>query len=136
MNTEQLIKKLGDAKDYEEGAYFITGTMVCKSNAGYFVGTECITATSGMWLPEVYSRDSEYMSKGAAERTVRHYTETEIGQSLPVTAAELVDIIKPEHDRTSCSDVKLDNVGRCGRCSLLATAEEGQALEGLDYGIL
>ena len=47
-------------------------------------------------------------------------------------ALELINIIQPKHDRTSCSDGNLDNgfyssgkYTRCARCTLLQIIKEG-----------
>jgi len=56
-----------------------------------------------------------------------------------MTATELIDIIYPEHDRTSCDDENLSNSfyfeddgtqgrSRCIRCSLLVIAEKREVL--------
>ena len=53
-----------------------------------------------------------------------------------LTAKELVDIIQPNHHRTSCSDKKIYNGfysstthTRCGRCTLLQILKEGRLPE-------
>lgn len=63
---EALIKleeEKGDASNYEEEELFITEQCVCRSPAGYYVGTWCIEVLHGHWFPQPYSRDSEYMSE-------------------------------------------------------------------------
>lgn len=132
MNVEELKEKHGDAKNHEEGTHFVSDVTVCESNAGFFVGRQCITSVCGMWLVEVYSRDSEYMSEDDARRRVAHYHE--VLKNTPMSAQGLVDIIRPEHDRTSCSDEYLVNAGRCSRCTLLRTIKENKALDGINYG--
>lgn len=49
-----------------------------------------------------------------------------------LTARELIDVICPEHSRTSCNDNNLDNglysgdsFTRCARCTLLEILKEG-----------
>jgi hypothetical protein len=50
-----------------------------------------------------------------------------------MTSKELIDLIAPQHDRTSCNDNELGNGfysnsgnTRCGRCSLLQILKEGR----------
>jgi hypothetical protein len=50
-----------------------------------------------------------------------------------MNALELINIIAPEHERTSCSDEDLnngfysnDNNTRCGRCTLLEILKKGK----------
>lgn len=52
--------------------------------------------------------------------------------SKDMTARELIDIISPNHDRTSCNDKDLNNgfysndsFTRCMRCTLLEIIEKG-----------
>ena len=63
-----LIEKHGPASDHPEGTLFITEQCVCKSAAGYYIGTWCIEVVCGSWLPQPHSRDSEYMDLVTAER--------------------------------------------------------------------
>lgn len=62
-----------------------------------------------------------------------HIKENETAIETDMTARELVDIVRPEHSRSSCSDAMPRNVGRCARCTLLSTIGEGKALEDFDY---
>jgi len=58
------------------------------------------------------------------------------------TAMDIVNLLRPEHSRTSCSDEKVANGlfsrngstwhGRCGRCVLLDVIADGHPPEGFD----
>lgn len=57
-------------------------------------------------------------------------------------AKEFIDIMCPEHDRTSCSDEATDNGffsrngstwhGRCRRCMWLEVLQDGKVPDGFD----
>ena len=59
--VDQLIENHGPAGSHPNGTLFVTEQCTCKSNAGYYIGTWCIEALSGQWLPQPYSRDSGYI---------------------------------------------------------------------------
>lgn len=65
---DELLAQHGEASQYDEGECFVTEQVVCKSNAGYYVGTWCIESlgTPAQWLPQPNSRDSGYMSEEQA----------------------------------------------------------------------
>jgi hypothetical protein len=68
-----LIEQVGPASNHPEDALFITEQCVCHSNAGYYVGTWCIEAVAGSWLPQPYSRDSGYfLTQPLAEAHYAH----------------------------------------------------------------
>lgn len=66
--VDALLLEHGDAQSHPEGTVFVTEECVCKSNAGYYIGTWCIEVISGQWLPQPYSRDSQYMDLATARR--------------------------------------------------------------------
>lgn len=76
---DKLIEDLIEAKDgactYPEETLFVTEQAVCKSGAGYYVGTWCIEVLNGSWLPQPYSRDSGYSSKEDAEKLLASWKE-------------------------------------------------------------
>lgn len=57
---------------HEEGTTFVSEPCVCKSNAGYYIGTWCTEAVCGQWLPQPYSRDSGYfITEALAQEYIR-----------------------------------------------------------------
>ena len=60
--VDALMTKHGDASKYEEGTIFETEPCVCRSNAGFYIGSWCIEAIGTQWLPQPYSRDTIYFN--------------------------------------------------------------------------
>ena len=58
----------GKTSDHDIGQCFISDQHVCQSNAGYYIGRWCIEAIGLTWLPQPWSRDSEYFeTEGEAQ---------------------------------------------------------------------
>lgn len=73
--VEELVNRYGDASLHKDGALYVTEHVVCKSNAGYYVGTWCIEIICEQWLPRPYSRDSGYMTEAQAEKLLASWRE-------------------------------------------------------------
>ena len=69
--VDKLLALHGAATEHVAGACFTTEQVVCKSNAGFYVGTWCIEVMDCLdhkqWLPQPNSRDSGYMTEQQAK---------------------------------------------------------------------
>ena len=64
--VDELTNRYGEASQHEEGFLAVTDQHVCKSNAGYYIGTYCIEVIGNQWLPQPYCRNTGYMSEKQA----------------------------------------------------------------------
>ena len=67
---EDLLIQCGSPTMHKEGAIFETEQCVCRSAAGFYVGSWCIESISGHWLPQPYARNSVYFP--TFEQAERH----------------------------------------------------------------
>tara|TARA_R100000479_G_scaffold165704_2_gene105153 strand:- start:6 stop:299 length:294 start_codon:yes stop_codon:yes gene_type:complete len=61
LDSKKLFDDCAEIVDPIEGQVVISGLVVCKT-AGYYVGRWCAEWMGSMWLPQPYSRESDYFS--------------------------------------------------------------------------
>lgn len=77
MSVDKLIGDLfvrhGNASNHNEGDLFVTENCVCKSAAGYYIGSWCIEVIEGQWFPQPYERLTHYMTEAEANVVLGEY---------------------------------------------------------------
>ena len=61
LDSKKLFDDCSEIEDPSEGQIIITGLVVCKTCA-YYVGRWCAEWTGAMWLPQPYSRETDYFA--------------------------------------------------------------------------
>lgn len=75
--VDNLLLDSGEASDHKDGTLRVSPQHVCKSHAGFYVGQYCIEIVCEQWLPQPYSRDSEYFgTEGEAQALLDNWRAT------------------------------------------------------------
>ena len=68
-----LFEQASKITNPEDGHLIVSDYLVCKSNAGHYVGTWCIeyVTEDDEWFPQPYSRDTGYMQQAIAHEVLK-----------------------------------------------------------------
>lgn len=67
LDSKKLFDDCDEIVNPSEGQMVITGPVVCKTCA-YYVGKWCAEWTGSFWMPQPYSRDTDYF--GTVEEAI------------------------------------------------------------------
>ncbi len=89
LDSKKLFDDCDEIVNPSEGQMVITGPVVCKTCA-YYVGRWCAEWTGSFWMPQPYSRDTDYF--GTVEEAIAVQGRM-LADSLELKLSELGELL-------------------------------------------